>query len=177
MTFESLAAKAMNAVALRQHRLHVEAAATTPAELTESRFLAAATSRPPVLRADPPGAAEMPADDAAFETKVLMLASWPQMRAVPAELLAIYARVCALLAYSPSVGFLVHRRLGLESMEVLPVLRALHEAGHLRVTTGDAHHQSDVQGDAIAVEASIDAQVEPPPRNTLWTRLLAKLLH
>ncbi|WP_140634889.1 hypothetical protein [Methylibium rhizosphaerae] len=72
MTFETLAAKAMNAVMSRQRHLHVDAAAFPPAALHESRSPAAAVSRPD--------------DAAAFETKVLTLAqeqALPGMRRHP----------------------------------------------------------------------------------------------
>lgn len=167
MTFETLAAKAMNAVMSRQRHLHVEAAATRPAAFDESRFAAAAAARPD--------------DAAAFDTSVLMLVSWPQMRHVPPQVLPAYARVCALLAYSPSVGFLVHRRLGLGGEEVQQVLHELHEAGRLRVIAGDGtghDHPGGHPGPAGAIAASAcdAASMEPPRRPTLWGRLLQKLL-
>jgi hypothetical protein len=163
VTFETLAAKAMNAVMSRQRHLHVEAAATPPAAaLHESRFPAAAVSPP---------------DDAdAFETKVLTLASWPQMRHVPAQLLPAYARVCALLAYNPSVGFLVRRRLGLDGEEVKKVLQALQAAGHLRVTVCDGPGHDLDHGDAPVDAIAFPCDAAPPRRPTLRSRLLQKLL-
>ncbi|MGJ7505479.1 MULTISPECIES: hypothetical protein [unclassified Variovorax] len=107
-----------------------------------------------------------------FETKVLTLASWPQLRQVPADRLGCYARICVLLAYAPSVGFLIHRRLGLESEEVLPVLHALHDAGHLRVTC-DAHQPGNT---TILEEEAPSVEPEIARRTTLWGKLLTKLL-
>lgn len=162
MTFETLAAKAMNAVMSRQRHVHVEAATTPAAGLDESRFPAAATVRPD--------------DGDAFETKVLSLASWPQMRHVPAQLLPAYARVCALLAYNPSVGFLVRRRLGLDGEEVKKVLHALQAAGHLRVTAGDGPGHDLDHGDPPVDAIAFASDTAPPRRHTLWSRLLQKLL-
>lgn len=108
----------------------------------------------------------------AFETEMLTLASWPQLRRLPAERLGIYARICVLLAYTPSVGYLIHRRLGLRSDDVQHVLRALHDEGHLRVSSGP-HQRND---EVLLAEKAATDQPQVPPRVTLWGKLLTKLL-
>lgn len=114
----------------------------------------------------------LPAHPSPYDTKVLTLQSWPHMRALPAQQLGRYARVCSLLAYNPSVGYLVHRRLGLDAAEVMPVLQALHDAGHLRVGSDEVRPAGPALGEARAQSV---ASPTAAPR-ALWGRLLAKLL-
>ena len=172
MSFETLAGNAMRAVLSRRNQ--GDAALTSRSQAATREPVTTVHSGLPRPR-DFSGSfllEELPPDGDRFdERKVLHLTSWPSMRELPPDRLMAFARVCALLSLSPSVGFLVHRRLGLPREAVLPVLHALHADGHLRLagTEGQAAEATDTS------PAELDR--ESTRRPNVWTKLLAKLLN
>jgi len=96
---------------------------------------------------------------------IVALARWPQMRHLRGEQLADCARICALLAHSPSAVFLIHRRLDLPAATVQSLLADLHTKGHLRI-----------DGDAGATKPSAQESEASPRIPTIWGKLLRRLL-
>lgn len=104
-----------------------------------------------------------------LDRALLQLNSWPKLTQLPPpadhEMLA---RVCALLACKPTVGFLVPRILGAPAPRVQRALEALYRDGHVRLAGGAA-------GVGTMTDAG-DEIVSPPPRQAsllhrLWQRL------
>lgn len=171
MSFETLAGKAMRAVLSRRNNFNVP-----PAPAAQTTREGAATLPPLSLfelrdaSGTPFAEAPLPDMDEFGGQRVLHLTSWPHMRAIPPDRLIACARVCALLSHGPSVGFLVHRRLGLPREAVLPVLHALHADGCLRLA-GDEEQQA-----TTTAAWSTDPYPESTRRPNVWVKLLQKLL-
>lgn len=104
--------------------------------------------------------------DAPASRAVVALDHWPQMRRVPADRRVDMARICALLAHSPSASFLIHRRLDLPVETVRALLRDLHGHGCLRMA-GPAG--------TSAAAAGSDHHEEPARAPSLWNKLLKRL--
>jgi hypothetical protein len=168
VTFELLAEKALSAVLARRRQTDT---ATAPAE-PETAEATGETDEAAVLVTESVTESVLPEHPSPYDTRVLTLQSWPHMRDIPVQLLGCHARVCALLAYNPSVGYLVHRRLGLEAAEVLTVLQSLHDAGHLRVGSDEPRPAGPAPREARA-DTVAPSTAAPRP---LWGRLLARLL-
>lgn len=171
VSFETLAGNAMRAVLAR--REHGGPAVSSHSQATLREPAATAHSGLPRPRDIPSSfrMGELPSEGPQFdERKVLHLTSWPAMRELPPDRLIVCARVCALLSLSPSVGFLVHRRLGLPREAILHVLHTLHADGHLRL--GGAEGQQTEAADTSLA----DHDRESTRRPNVWTKLLAKLL-
>jgi len=172
VSFETLAGNAMRAVLAR--REHVGPAVASHSQATLRQAVPIGHSGLP-RSGDIPGSfrlGECPPERPRFdECKVLYLTSWPSMRELPPDRLMACARVCALLSLGPSVGFLVHRRLGLPRAAVLPVLEALHADGHLRLA--GAEGQQTEATDTSPTEFDRESTRRP----NVWTKLLAKLLN
>src|SRR5690348_7680623 len=110
-----------------------------------------------------------PSTAGSLDMALLQLNSWPKLTQLPPpadhEMLA---RVCALLASKPTVGFLVPRILGAPAARVQCALDALYRDGHLRLAGPAA-------GVATMTGASSEI-VSPPARQAsflhrLWQRL------
>lgn len=151
----------MRAVLAR--RKQTEAPPSAPAPVGHGESCASVISRLPSV----PGTETEEFD----EQKMLHLTSWPELRVVPQDCLIACARICALLSQSPSVGFLVHRRLALPRDQILPVLRALHARGHLRIVGSDL----PAANPAGACEPG-EPEGTSTRRPSVWDKLLARLL-
>jgi hypothetical protein len=109
-------------------------------------------------------------------SRVVHLVRWPEMRRVPLEKLGHCAHICALLAHSPSVGFLVHRRLGLPRDEVMPLLYGLHADGYLRMAGAGPQDQALAEPAQEAEEAPSAAAPAAPAAGGIFSRWLGRLL-
>lgn len=63
---------------------------------------------------------------------VLRLYSWPQLSALPAEMIPEVAKVCALLAVRPTGAPLIPRLLDMPRESVTHIVEMLHLHGHLQ---------------------------------------------
>lgn len=132
------------------------------AVLADSRYADDDTGFALSAFADPPDAAAL--DEALASSTVIALVGWPQLRRLPAEQQVDIARICALLAQSPSASFLIHRRLDLPVAAVRASLRELRHQGCLRAAARAAATASPVVGTE-----------EPARADSLWSKLLKRL--
>ncbi|WP_439385941.1 hypothetical protein [Ideonella sp. YS5] len=100
---------------------------------------------------------------------MLQLNSWPRLTQLPAQAdHEMLARVCALLACKPTVGFLVPRILDAPAARVHAALEALYRDGHVRLLAGPA-------GVSATSGASGDLMTLPTRQasflHRLWQRL------
>ncbi len=105
-----------------------------------------------------------PQADASTSSTVIALVRWPQLRQLPAGQQVDMARICALLAHSPSATFLIHRRLDLPVTTARELLRELRNQGCLRAA-----------GRAAAASAPAAGIEEPVRADSLWSKLLKRL--
>ncbi len=103
-------------------------------------------------------------EDASTSSTVIALVGWPQLRRLPAAQQVDIARICALLAHSPSASFLIHRRLDLPVATVRASLRELRNQGCLRAA-----------GRAVAAASPTPGTEEPVRADSLWSKLLRRL--
>lgn len=96
---------------------------------------------------------------------LLQLVSWPPLTELPASLVPLAARICALLACRPSVAMMVPLLLGEPEEQVYPMLETLHAFGYLAAS--QAAPVASVRSDAL-VEAESAA---PSWIGKLWRRL------
>lgn len=110
-----------------------------------------------------------------FRLGLVYLKSWPAIPDLPQEMAAPVARVCALLAHKPTVGFLVGRVLELPDEEARRILQVLHRFGHLEVL-----QRRGVPGAEGAVEPPPAGEaaiaVAPPAPSAFLGRLWNKLV-
>lgn len=177
MSAKSLAERAMAAVLAKRARqageassdIAVQETASHPSEAPDSQ---AGPSRFNTSRYDmvvPRGGAL----DFAPQ-KMLRLHAWPEMRSLPPEDLLPYANICALLAHGPSVGFLIHRRIGMAREQVMPRLMAMHRAGYLEVVHDEMAGLGRAGSGAVRSEPR---EMPPiPTRPSIWSRMMDKLL-
>ncbi|TDM05952.1 MAG: hypothetical protein C4K60_14840 [Ideonella sp. MAG2] len=103
--------------------------------------------------------------------QLLCLARWPDLRQVQVTDVVMVARVCGLLSYSPSAERLIHRRLGVEREQLLPVLDWLRSSGCLRYAGTSASEplaNTEAAGDDGLTLAA-------PAGGSIWQRLMRKL--
>ncbi|WP_343292703.1 hypothetical protein AAHN93_12605 [Vandammella animalimorsus] len=126
-----------------------------------------------------------------IRSKLLYLKQWPDF-SKEYDLVRVgdIARICALLARKPTVGFLVHRSVDMPSHKVEKVLRQLQESGCVDVfqtgrdtlkaqiqTMGEIFSDAgDVVPDAAAPQEEAAPPAMPTPAGSFLKRLWKKLL-
>jgi hypothetical protein len=104
-----------------------------------------------------------------LDRALLQLSSWPRLTQLPAEAdHEMLARVCALLACKPTVGFLVPRILDAPVERVQRSLEALYRDGHVRLVAGAA-------GVSATSGASSDLMSLPSRQASFLRRLWQRL--
>lgn len=96
----------------------------------------------------------------ALEHVLLRLQRWPNLSRMPAEAdLRITARVCALLARQPTVGFFIPRLLNLPRDEVAPVLAVLQRQGVIEAARLSGTEDDGPPGPALMPSEHFIAQL------------------
>ena len=107
-------------------------------------------------------------------TRLLELASWPELTDLPHGLASPLTRICALLSLKRTAGLLVHRMLDMPRDEVRVLLGALIVLGHVRVAQGGGVPQDG------AADRDAEAGAELPPLREesilakFWRRLTGR---
>ncbi|HEX7644455.1 MAG TPA: hypothetical protein VF472_19780 [Burkholderiaceae bacterium] len=104
--------------------------------------------------------------------QLLYLYRWPDLRNVDSAQQVICARICALLAFRPSVEFLVGPRIGIANEEVAPILSSLRDLGAIGPTAANSDYVEAVEDDFVELKENLGKE---PPRNTLWGKFLNRL--
>lgn len=88
----------------------------------------------PARLPSPSGAGDQAGDadsSVLLDRALLTLVAWPNLARMPRQDVPELSRICALLSWKPTVGFLVPRTLGLPQQRVQQLLGQLHAAGFL----------------------------------------------
>lgn len=116
-------------------------------------------------------AADRPRRIELLDQELLRLRRWPSLTRLPPDVdVGLVARVCALLARKPTVGFLVARMLDVPHLRVGPLLARLHGAGCIEIVRAG----TPAANDAPATSAPPAARLPDRRFIALLWRLLAR---